>query len=29
MITDQLGSGVVGQALPSQTITDCTVYFPL
>jgi len=29
MITNQLGSGVVGQALPSNTITDTTVYFPL
>ena len=29
MITNQLGSGVVGQALPSKTITDTTVYFPL
>ena len=29
MITAQLGSNVVGQALPSKTITDTTVYFPL
>jgi hypothetical protein len=29
MITTQLGSGVVGQALPSDTITDTRVYFPL
>jgi hypothetical protein len=29
MITNQLGSGVVGEALPSKTITDPTVYFPL
>jgi hypothetical protein len=29
MITNQLGPGVVGQALPSKTITDTTLYFPL
>jgi hypothetical protein len=28
-ITAQLGAGVVGAALPSQTITDPSVYFPL
>lgn len=29
MISKQLGPSVVGQALPSETITDTTVYFPL
>jgi len=28
-ITAKLGAGVVGQALPSQPITDTSVYFPL
>ncbi len=28
-ITRLLGPGVVGQALPSQTVTDATIYFPL
>jgi hypothetical protein len=28
-ITNILGAGVVGQALPSQPITDASVYFPL
>jgi hypothetical protein len=29
MITTKLGSGVVGKALPSATIEDVSVYFPL
>ena len=28
-ITNVLGAGVVGQAMPSQPITDASVYFPL
>jgi hypothetical protein len=29
IITTKLGSGVVGKALPSATIEDVSVYFPL